>query len=71
MNGEISIMGVFMPTILLLAVIASLITMLLIRLADFAGLYRLVAYRALVDVCLYVLVLGALSLLAPHIGFNT
>lgn len=71
MNGEISIMGVFMPTILLLAVIASLLTMLLIRLADFAGLYRLVAYRALVDVCLYVLVLGALSLLAPQIGLNT
>lgn len=70
MNGETSILGVFMPTILLLAVIASIITMLLMRLADFVGFYRIVAYRALVDLCLYVIVLGALSLFAPHIGFH-
>jgi hypothetical protein len=70
MNGEIAIGGVYMPTILLLAVIAAVLTMLLLRLVDFAGLYRFVAYRALVDLCLYVLVLGALSLLAPHIGFH-
>ncbi|MEE4453260.1 DUF1656 domain-containing protein [Novosphingobium resinovorum] len=70
MNGETSILGVFMPTILVLAVIASVVTMLLMRLADFAGFYRIVAYRALVDLCLYILVLGALSLLAPHIGFH-
>jgi len=71
MNGEISILGVFMPTILLLAVIASILTMLLLRLVDLAGIYRFVAYRALVDLCIYVLVLGALSFLAPHIGFHT
>jgi hypothetical protein len=70
MNGEISIMGVFMPTILLLAVIASVLTMLLLRIVNVSGLYRFVAYRALVDLCLYVMVLGALSLLAPHIGLH-
>jgi hypothetical protein len=70
MNGEIAIGGVYMPTILLLAVIASVLTMLLLRLVDLAGLYRFVAYRALVDLCLYIMVLGALSLLAPHIGFH-
>jgi hypothetical protein len=70
MNGEISILGVFMPTLLLLAVISSVITMGLIRLADFVGFYRVVAYRALVDLCLYIMVLGALSLLAPHIGLQ-
>lgn len=70
MNGEISILGVFMPTILLLAVIASILTMALLRLVDLAGLYRFVTYRALVDLCLYILVLGGLSLLAPHIGFH-
>jgi hypothetical protein len=70
MNGEIAIGGVYMPTILLLAVIASMLTMLLLRLVDLAGLYRFVAYRALVDLCLYIMVLGALSLLAPHIGFH-
>ncbi|EJL27829.1 DUF1656 domain-containing protein [Novosphingobium sp. AP12] len=70
MNGEIAIGGVYMPTILLLAVIASVLTMLMLRLVDLAGLYRFVAYRALVDLCLYIMVLGALSLLAPHIGFH-
>ncbi|MFC0204398.1 DUF1656 domain-containing protein [Novosphingobium soli] len=70
MNGEIAILGVYMPTILLLAVVAAVLTLPLLRLADFAGLYRFVAYRALVDVCLYVLVLGALSLLAPYLGFH-
>lgn len=70
MNGEISIGGVFMPTILALAVIASILTMLLLRFVNFAGLYRFVAYRALVDLCLYILVLGTLSFLAPHIGFH-
>lgn len=70
MNGETAIMGVYMPTILLLAVIAAFVTMALMRLADVAGLYRVVAYRALVDLCLYVLVLGALSFLAPHLGLH-
>jgi len=70
MNGEISIGGVFMPTILLLAVIASVLTLTLLRFVNLAGLYRFVAYRALVDLCLYILVLGALSFLAPHIGFH-
>jgi hypothetical protein len=70
MNGEISIGGVFMPTILLFAVIASVLTMALLRVVNLASLYRFVAYRALVDLCLYILVLGALSFLAPHIGFH-
>jgi hypothetical protein len=70
MNGEISIAGVFMPTILLLAVIASVLTMVLLRFVNLSGLYRFVAYRALVDLCLYILILGALSFLAPHIGFH-
>ncbi|AXB77223.1 DUF1656 domain-containing protein [Novosphingobium sp. P6W] len=70
MNGEISIGGVFMPTILLLAVIASVLTMILLRFINVSGLYRFVAYRALVDLCIYIMVLGALSLLAPHIGLH-
>ncbi|KMS58905.1 hypothetical protein V474_13015 [Novosphingobium barchaimii LL02] len=70
MNGEISIGGVYMPTILLLAVIASVLTMILLRFINVSGLYRFVAYRALVDLCIYIMVLGALSLLAPHIGLH-
>lgn len=68
MTGEVSILGVFLPTLLVIAVIASILTMLLIRLADFLGFYRIVAYRALVDLCLYILVFGALSFLATQFG---
>ncbi len=70
MNGEISILGVFMPTLLVIGVIASVLTMLLMRLADFAGFYRIVAYRALVDLCLYVMVFGALAFLATYSGLH-
>ncbi|WP_232494188.1 DUF1656 domain-containing protein [Novosphingobium kaempferiae] len=70
MNGEVSILGVFMPTLLVIGVIASVLTMLLMRLADFAGFYRIVAYRALVDLCLYVMVFGALAFLATYSGLH-
>lgn len=70
MNGEVSILGVYLPTLLLIAVIASILTMLLMRLADFVGFYRIVAYRALVDLCLYIMVFGAISFLATHFGLH-
>lgn len=63
MTGEISIGGVYLPTILLLAVAALLLTGLATRLLGFVGVYRLVAYRPLVDVALFILILGLLSLL--------
>ena len=65
MNGEIAIFGVYMPTILLIAVAASALTLALMRVADFVGFYR-----ALVDLCLYVMVFGLLSFLAIHSGFH-
>lgn len=70
MIGEISIYGVFLPTLLVLSIIASLLTLALMRLFSAIGAYRFVAYRALVDVCLFVLVLGFLAWLSPIIGFH-
>lgn len=70
MTGEVSIAGVFVPSLLILAIIAAIATIALMRLLNFAGLYRLVAYRALVDVCLFILVLGLLAWLFPIIGVN-
>jgi hypothetical protein len=70
MNGEIAIGGVFVPTLLLLATAALALTLLVIRTIAFFGLYRFVAYRALVDLCLYVLVLGLLAWLSPLIGIH-
>lgn len=69
MNGEFSFGGIFVPTLLIFGAIASVCTMLLIRLADYAGFYRYVTYRALVDLSLYVIVFGAVAFLAPHFGF--
>ncbi len=68
MTGEVSFDGVFVPTLLLLALAAMLLTAGLTRLISIFGLYRFVAYRALVDLSLFVLVLGGLSLLVPHLG---
>ncbi len=70
MTGEVSFDGVFVPTLLLLALVAMLLTAGLTRLFGMFGLYRFVAYRALVDLSLFVLVLGGLSLLVPHLGLR-
>ncbi|GFE72923.1 MULTISPECIES: DUF1656 domain-containing protein [Novosphingobium] len=70
MRGEVSIDGVFLPTLLVLAIIASVITLALMRIANLIGFYRLFAYRAMVDLCLYILVLGLLVWASPLIGFR-
>ena len=70
MTGEIALYGVFVPTLLVLGIAASLVTMGLMRLFNFVGVYRLFAYRALVDLCLFVLVLGFFAWLSPIIGFH-
>ena len=63
MTGEISIGGVFLPSILLLAVAALILTAIATRLLAVAGLYRVVTYRPLVDLALFILILGLLALL--------
>ncbi|WP_333571804.1 DUF1656 domain-containing protein [Sphingomonas sp.] len=70
MTGEIAIDGVYVPTMLLLGVIAMLLTIALARLLNAFGLYRFVAYRALVDLCLFILLLGLLAWATPSIGFH-
>lgn len=62
MTGEISLFGVFMPGLLLLAIAASALTALVSRLLAMFGLYRIFAYRPLVDVAVYFLILGGLVL---------
>jgi hypothetical protein len=63
MIGEVSIGGVFVPTIMLLAVAALILTGIVTRLLSTFGIYRFVAYRPLVDLAFYFLILGLLSLL--------
>lgn len=62
--------GIYLPTLLLLAVVAAALTWLLVRMLGALGVYRFVAYRALVDLCLFVFVLAALAILLPLLGIH-
>ena len=68
MIGEISIGGVFFPPLLLLGLCALAITGVLSRLFQIIGVYRFVAYRPLVDLSLFILLLGLAVLLTAHLG---
>ncbi len=70
MTGETSLDGVFVPTLLLIALAALVLTYLVTRLIGWFGLYRFVAYRAIVDLSLFVLLLGALVILIPQAGIQ-
>lgn len=70
MTGETAIGGIFVPTLLLLAVAALFLSTGLIRLMAAFGLHRFFAYRALVDLCLFVLVFGLLAFIVPLVGIR-
>ncbi|WP_067733856.1 DUF1656 domain-containing protein [Novosphingobium naphthalenivorans] len=70
MTGEVSIGGVFVPTLLLIAMAALLISMTAIRLLNLSGFYRFVSYKALVDLGIFILILCGLALVATHTGFQ-
>lgn len=66
MTGEVSLFGVYVPGLLLLAMAAAVLTAIASRIIALSGLYRAFAYRPLVDVAIYILILGGLVLaLAP------
>jgi hypothetical protein len=58
---EVSIGGVFVPVLLIWAVLALAPLLVLRRLLAGFGLYRFVWHRALFDIALYVVILGALA----------
>jgi hypothetical protein len=68
MIGEISLGGVYLPTLLVLAVIAMVLTWLASRLLKLVGAYRLIAFRPLVELALFVLVFGLVALVADRAG---
>jgi len=68
MIGEISIGGVYVPAVLLLGLAALVLTGLLSQLFTLIGAYRLVAYRPLVDLCVFVLLFGLLAFLTTSLG---
>lgn len=70
MIGEISIGGVFLPALLVLGMVSLVILGLLSRLLALLGAYRVVAYRPLVDVALFLLILGLLARLSTSFGLH-
>lgn len=70
MIGEISVFGVYLPALLVLALAALILTGLLSQLFALTGVYRLVAYRPLVDLSVFLLLLGLLAALTTSFGLH-
>ena len=70
MIGEISVDGVYIPSLLVLACAAVILSALLFRLLSLVGFYRLVAYRPAMDVAIFLLVLGAIVWLTAASGLR-
>jgi hypothetical protein len=60
MTGEVSLYGIYMPSLLLMALLALLLSRGLSWLLARAGFYRLVWHPALFDLAMFIVVLGML-----------
>jgi len=61
MIGEVSIGGVYVPSLLLFACAAVIVTAVLSRLLSLVGFYRLVANRPVTDISFFLLLLAAIA----------
>jgi hypothetical protein len=71
MIGEVSIDGVYIPSLLLLVLAAVALTALLSRLLSVVGFSRLMVYRPLTDIALFLLLLAAIVWLTERWGLRT
>jgi Protein of unknown function (DUF1656) len=71
MIGEISVGGVYIPSLLLLVLAAVVLTALLSRILSAVGFYRLVAYRPLTDLAFFLLLLAAIAWITGGWGLRT
>jgi hypothetical protein len=70
MIAEFDIYGVFVPALLVYAIIALLLELLLRRVLNAIGFYRFVWHRPLFDLALVVILFGAVVAFAePFVGF--
>jgi hypothetical protein len=71
MRGEFDFFSIYLPPLLPGIAVAWLLTIVLIRALNRIGFYHLVWHRPLVNLALYVVVLGGtvfgLALLLPHL----
>lgn len=68
MTAELSVFGVFVPTILVAAVVAYAVTALAARGLRLVGFYRFVWHPALFNVALFVCVVGAVLFVVARIS---
>jgi protein AaeX len=59
--GEFDIYGVYFPAFAVFAAIAFFLQVVIKRLLDALGFYRLVWHRALFDLAIYVILLGVVT----------
>jgi hypothetical protein len=71
MIGEVSIGGVYIPSLLLFACAAIILTALLSRLLSLIGFYSLVADRPVTNIAFFLLLLAALVWLTERWGLHT
>jgi hypothetical protein len=67
MIGEFNIYGIYLPWLLVLAVLTLAISWAVRRLLAIVGFYRLVWHPALFDVALYIVLLYSVVLISPYI----
>ena len=67
MNPEIDLAGVYVPYLLVAAALAFLVSVPLRRVLAWTGFYRLVWHRALFDLALFVVLLGAVTALTSKL----
>lgn len=71
MIGEVSIGGVYIPSLLLFGCAAVILTALLSRVLSFLGFYRLIVSRPVTDIALFLLLLAAIVWLTEGWGLRT
>jgi hypothetical protein len=64
MVGEIDIYGVFLPTVLVLMLVAYLLCLGITKLFGRVGLYRFIWHRSIFDLSIYVIVLGVVVIVS-------
>ncbi|SAL23442.1 membrane protein [Caballeronia turbans] len=67
MIGEIDILGVFVPAVLVLMFIAYLLNLAIRTVLARVGFYRFVWHRSIFDLGIYVLVLGVVVIVSQRL----
>ncbi|OZI61089.1 DUF1656 domain-containing protein [Bordetella genomosp. 11] len=68
MIGEVSLYGIYMPWLLILAILTLGLSWFVRRLLALTGVYRLVWHPALFDLALYVLLLYGVVWISPYVS---